>query len=71
MRNIFTVTATQVVVSESHPDGAYGVVSGYPKPYDSSDYGASTKNPDGSPKLALIVAQAEYSQSVQTIYWTH
>ena len=28
MRNIFIVNATQVVVSESHPEGMYSVVSG-------------------------------------------
>lgn len=67
MRNIYTVNAKQVVVSDSHPEGAYSVVSGYPKPYDSRDYGATPKNPDGSPELALIVAQAEYSATVKNL----
>ena len=34
-RNIFTVNATQVIVSESHPEGLQSVVSGFPKTYDS------------------------------------
>lgn len=67
MRNIYTVNAKQVVVSESHPEGAYSVVSGYPKSYDSRDYGASAQNPDGSPELALIVAQAEFSTEVKNL----
>ena len=34
-RNIFIVNATQVVTSDSHPEGLYGVVSGFPKTFDS------------------------------------
>ncbi len=35
-RNIFIVNATQVVVSESHPEGLYSIVSGFPKTFDSN-----------------------------------
>ena len=38
MRNIFTVNATQVVVSEAHPEGVYSVYPDYPKNFDSMNY---------------------------------
>ena len=37
-RNIFIVTATQVVVSESHPEGLFGTMSGFPLTFDSYNY---------------------------------
>lgn len=42
MRNIFIVNATQVVTSESHPEGLYGTVSGFPKTFDSNGADEST-----------------------------
>ena len=67
MRTIFTVNATQVVASESHPEGTYSVLPDYPKNYDSRNYGATAENPNGSEELALIVAQAEYSDRVKQL----
>lgn len=67
MRNIFTVTATQVVVSESHPEGMYSTIQGYPMLFDSRNYGASAENPNGSEELALIVAQAEFADRVKQL----
>lgn len=58
MRNIFTVNATQVVVSEAHPEGVYSVYQGYPKNFDSKDY-------EGDVELTRIVADAEYSDRVK------
>ena len=60
MRNIFTVNATQVVVSESHPEGILSVVDGYPKNYDSRNYNATEQNPNGDEARALEMAQAEF-----------
>lgn len=60
MRNIYIVNATQVVTSETHPEGAYSVVSGYPKIFDSRNYNANAKNPDGDSDKALRVAKADY-----------
>lgn len=60
MRNIYIVNATQVVVSESHPEGVYSVVSGYPKTFDSRNYNATEQNPDGDADKALRVARADY-----------
>ena len=64
MRNIFIVNATQVVVSESHPEGLYSVLPDYPKQYDSRNYNATESNPNGDEARALEVAQAEYFSRV-------
>ena len=39
MRQIYIVNATQVVTSESHPEGLFSVVSGFPKTFDSGEGG--------------------------------
>lgn len=59
MRNIFIVNATQVVTSESHPEGIYSVVSGFPKTFDS--YG-------GDEETALNTAKAAYFAQLSTNY---
>lgn len=60
MREIYIVNATQVVASESHPEGAFSVVSGYPKIFDSRIYNATEINPDGDVGKALRVAESDY-----------
>ena len=50
MRNIYIVDATQVVVSENHPEGMFSHISGYPKTFDSRNYNATELNPDGDPE---------------------
>lgn len=60
MRQIYTVNATQVVTSESHPEGLYSTVTGYPKNFDSRNYNATDANPNGDEARALEVAQAEF-----------
>ena len=67
MRNIFIVNATQVVVSESHPEGMYSVMSGYPKTFDSRNYDATEQNPDGDPTKAMNMARAEYLSQLAAI----
>lgn len=64
MRNIFTVNATQVVISESHPEGIMSTVQDYPKQYDSRNYNATEENPNGDESRALEVAQAEFYSRV-------
>ena len=64
MRNIFIVNATQVVVSESHPEGIYSTVPDYPKQFDSRNYNASEANPNGDEARALDVAKAEFYSRV-------
>lgn len=60
MREIYKVNATQIVVSDAHPEGTLTNVSGYPKTFDSRNYGATTENPNGDPEKALRVAKADY-----------
>lgn len=64
MRNIFIVNATQVVVSESHPEGVLSTVQDYPKQYDSRNYNATEANPNGDEARALDVAKAEFYSRV-------
>lgn len=68
MRNIYIVNATQVVTSESHPEGLYSVVSGYPKTFDSRSYNATEANPNGDTDAALRAAKAEYYSRLSAIY---
>ena len=68
MRNIFVVSATQVVTSDSHPEGLFSVVSGYPKTYDSRNYNATEQNPNGDTDAALKAAKSEYYSRLSAIY---
>lgn len=68
MRNIFIVNATQVVVSEAHPEGLFSVVSGYPKNFDSRSYNASEENPNGDEAAALNAAKSEYYSRLAANY---
>ena len=52
-RNIYVINATQVVTSESHPEGLFSVKNGYPKTYDSKDY-------EDNEERTFEVAEAEY-----------
>lgn len=67
-RNIFIVNATQVVVSESHPEGLFSVVSGYPKTFDSRNYNATEENPNGDEAKALRMAKSEYLSRLSANY---
>ena len=68
MRNIYIVNATQVVTSDSHPEGLYSVVSGYPKTYDSRSYPAADGNPNGDTDAALRAAKSEYYSRLSANY---
>ena len=68
MRQIYIVNATQVVTSESHPEGLYSVVSGYPKTFDSLYYGATVDNLNGNEENALNAAKAEYFSRLAAVY---
>ena len=63
-RNIYTVTATQVVVSENNPQGVLSNVTNYPMAFDSRNYKATEANPNGDEEIALLAAQAEYSAEI-------
>ena len=71
MRQIFTVDAKQVVVSENHPEGVYSTISPYPVSYDSRSYESTEQNPDGSEELALICAQADFADRVKQLSIAH
>ena len=64
MRNIYTVNATQIVVSENNPQGVLSNVTNYPMPFDSRSYKATEQNPNGDDEIALLAAQAEYSAEI-------
>ena len=63
-RNIFTVNATQVVISSQNPQGVLSNVTNYPMPFDSRSYKATEANPNGDAEIALLAAQAEYSAEI-------
>lgn len=71
LRQIYIVNATQAVVSESHPEGTYTTVNGYPIKRDSRDYEATETNPNGNEEIALIVAQADYADAVKQLSLSH
>ena len=68
MRQIFVVNATQVVVSDSHPEGLFSTVSGYPKTFDSRTYNATEDNPNGDSDKALAAAKSEYYARLSANY---
>lgn len=68
MRNIFIVNATQVVTSESHPEGLFSVVSGFPKTFDSRSYPLPDGNPNGDEEKALNMAKSAYLAQLSTNY---
>lgn len=67
MREIYIVNAMQVVTSEAHPEGAFSVVPGYPKTFDSRNYNATETNPDGDVEKAFRVAKADYYSQMSAL----
>ena len=67
MRNIFTVEAKQVVVSESNPQGVLSKVPGFPVDFDSRSYKATEQNPNGDESIALLAARANYQNEIVTL----
>lgn len=67
-RQIYIVNATQVVVSESHPEGMFSVISGYPKTFDSRNYNATEANPDGDIAKTLRAAKSDYFSRLSANY---
>lgn len=68
MRQIYIVNATQVVVSDSHPEGLYSTIPDYPKTFDSRNYPAADGNPNGDEEKALNAAKSEYFSRLSAIY---
>lgn len=59
-RNIYLVNAAQVITSETHPEGLYSVVSGFPKAYDSQNYADES--------AALMAAKSAYYDQLSKNY---
>lgn len=59
-RNIFIVNATQIITSESHPEGLFSVVSGFPKVFDSGN--------DGDVEQTLKNAKSAYFSQLSANY---
>ena len=68
MRQIFIVNAMQVVTSESHPEGLFSVVTGFPKTFDSRSYPSADGNPNGDEEKALNMAKSAYLAQLSTNY---
>ena len=68
MRNIYIVNATQVVTSESHPEGLYSIVTDFPKAFDSRSYPSADGNPNGDEEKALNMAKSAYLAQLSTNY---
>lgn len=68
MRQIFIVNATQVVTSETHPEGLFSVATGFPKAFDSRSYPALDGNPNGDEEKALNMAKSAYLAQLSTNY---
>lgn len=67
MRNIFIVNATQAVTSESHPEGIFSTLPGYPKAFDSRNYSATEQNPSGDETAALNAARSAYYEQLSKL----
>lgn len=59
-REIYKVYATQIVISQSNPQGVLSDVNGYPKSFDSRTYKSTEANPNGDRNIALLAAQADF-----------
>lgn len=60
MRTIYIVNATQVVISESHPEGLYSVMPNYPMNFDSRNY-------NNNEEKAFRMAKGEYLSRLSAI----
>ena len=68
MRQNYIVNATQVVTSESHPEGLFSVVTGFPKTFDSRAYPSVDGDPNGDEEKALNMAKSAYLAQLSTNY---
>lgn len=63
-REIYKVFATQIVTSDTNPQGVLSNIPNYPKDFDSLDYKATEQNPNGDPEIAFLAAQAEFTDRI-------
>lgn len=62
-RNIIIVNATQIVTSDSHPEGIFSVVSGFPKVFDSGDGGDIEQNMKNAKSAYYAQLSANYANT--------
>lgn len=67
LRQIYTVSATQVITSDSHPEGLLSDVKDFPIIVDSRTYTAPDGNPNGDSDTALVVAEARYYDEIEAL----
>lgn len=67
LREIYKVFATQIVISESNPQGVLSDIPNFPKAFDSRNYKATEANPNGDGEVALLAAQAEFKNEALTL----
>ena len=61
MRNVIIVNATQVVASDSHPEGLFSTMTGFPKTFDSVNY-------DGDVEATMKAAKSAYFDQLSKNY---
>lgn len=62
-RNIIIVNATQVVTSESNPNGIFSVMAGFPKVFDSGDGGDIEANMKAAKSAYFAQLSANYGNT--------
>ena len=62
-RSIIIVNATQIVTSESHPEGIFSTVQGFPKVYDSGDGGDIEQNMKTAKAAYFAQLSANYANT--------
>lgn len=62
-RNIVIVNATQVVTSESHPEGIFSTVQGFPKVFDSGEGGDIEQNMNTAKAAYFAQLSANYANT--------
>ena len=70
MRNIYIVNATQVVTSESHPEGMYSVLSGYPRYFDTINYEGDEDKTIRMAKSVFHAQQSAFEAADNRAMWT-
>lgn len=60
-RTIFIVNATQLVTSDTHPEGMFSVMTGFPKTFDSLNY-------DGNVEQTMKAAKVAYYDQLSKNY---
>ena len=66
-REIYKVFATQIVTSESNPQGVLSDFTENPHKFDSRNYKATEQNPNGDTEIALFAAREDFNSLAKTL----